>query len=149
MLDLYIDADACPVKEEAIRVANRHHLEVFLVSNSWLRPVHNPKVHIVHVDAGPDAADDWIVEHINNGDIVVTSDILLAHRCLKNNAYALSPYGKMFTDDNIGNAIAGRSLSAHLRELGETSSHNPSFTRQYRSLFLQMLEEAIQTIKRL
>jgi uncharacterized protein YaiI (UPF0178 family) len=106
-------------------------------------------VHVIHVDAGPDVADDWIVERIGEGDIVITSDILLAQRCLNHLAYAISSYGKSFSDDNIGNAVAGRSLSAHLRELGETPGFNPSFTPKDRSRFLQVLEETIQTIKRL
>lgn len=149
MLDIYVDADACPVKSETLRVAGRHHLEVYIVSNAWLRPLKNPKVHVVRVEAGADVADDWIVEHIGENDIVVTADILLANRCLNHLAYALSPYGKPFTDDNIGNAVAGRNLNAHLRELGETSGFNPSFTPKDRSRFLQILEETIQTIKRL
>lgn len=148
MLDIYVDADSCPVKAEVLRVAERHHLEVYMVSNAWMRPIKNPKLHMIRVEAGADVADDWIAERIGDGDIVVTADILLADRCLKNKAHAISPFGWPFTDDNIGSAVAGRSLSAHLRELGETSGNNPSFTKQDRSRFLQTLEEVIQTIKR-
>lgn len=148
MLDIYVDADACPVKEEVLRVAQRHGLEVYMVSNAYLRPINNPKVHMILVDAGPDVADDWIAERAGQGDIAITADILLADRCLKNGARAIGPTGKPFTDDNIGSKIAGRSLSAHLREIGEISGGNPSFAPKDRSRFLQSLEEAIQSVKR-
>ena len=148
MLDIYVDGDACPVKEEVVRVAERHNLEVYMVSNSGLRPVRNKKIHMIKVDAGADVADDWIAERASDGDIAITADILLADRCIKNEATVLSPAGKPFTDDNIGNAVAGRNLSAHLRETGEISGHNPSFSKQDRSRFLQALENAIQSIKR-
>lgn len=148
MLDIYIDADACPVKAEVLSVAERHELEVYIVSNSGLRPINNRKVHMVQVAAGADVADDWIAEHVTSGDIAITADILLADRCLKRGAEVLSPTGKPFTNENIGGAVAGRSVSAHLRELGE-ASHNPSFSKQDRSRFLQTLENTIQTIKRL
>ncbi len=145
---IYVDGDACPVKEEVLRVAERHRLEVYMVSNSGLRPVNNPKVHMIKVDAGADVADDWIAERAGDGDIAITADILLADRCLKNKANVINPSGKPFTDDNIGSAVAGRSLSAYLRETGEMSGNNPSFTKQDRSRFLQALEQAIQAIKR-
>lgn len=148
MLDIYVDADACPVKEEVLRVAGRHGLEVYMVSNSYLRPVNNRKVHIILVEQGPDVADDWIAERIGDGDIAVTADILLAERCLKNEADAVGPNGKEFTPENIGHVVASRTLNAHLRELGEISSGNAGFTRQDRSRFLQTLEEMIQRIKR-
>lgn len=147
MLDIYVDADACPVKEEVLRVAERHGLEVYIVSNSWLRPVRNPKVHMIKVDEGADMADNWIAERVGEGDVVITADILLADRCLKCKAAVMSPVGKAFTEDNIGSAIAGRTLSAHLREMGGVSA-NPSFSKQDRSRFLQGLETVIQTIKR-
>lgn len=148
MLEIYTDGDACPVKEEILRVAERHGLTVYIVSNSGLRPVNSPRVHMIKVDAGADAADDWIAERIGDGDIAVTADILLADRCLKKKAEVISPSGKPFTDANIGNAVASRSISAHLREIGERSSYNPSFSKQDRSRFLQALENSIQTIKR-
>lgn len=147
MLILYVDGDACPVKAEALRVAERHALEVYIVSNSGMRPVDNPKVHMVTVSASADAADDWIAERIGEGDIAVTADILLADRCLKAGGRVLSPGGKPFTPDNIGQAVAGRSVSAHLRALG-LASHNPVFGKQDRSRFLQELESLIQAIKR-
>lgn len=147
MLDIYVDGDACPVKEEVMRVAMRHDLEVYMVSNSYMRLANNPKVHMILVDAGADVADDWIVERTGNGDIVITADILLADRCLKNKSDVISPTGKPFTEDNIGNAVAGRLVNAHLREIGVESS-NPSFSKQDRSRFLQTMEESIQKIKR-
>jgi len=147
MLKIYVDGDSCPVKDEVLRVAERHKLDVYMVSNSYLRPINNPQVHIIKVDSGADIADDWITERANKGDIAITADILLAKRCLGNGANVISPSGKNFTNNNIGNAVAGRALSAHLRELGE-SSNNPSFTKQDRSNFLQSLENAIQIIKR-
>jgi len=148
MLDIYVDGDACPVKDEVVRVAERHGLNVYIVSNSWLRPINNPKIKMILVEAGPDVADDWIAERAKDGDIVITADILLADRCLKSDARVLAPTGKPFTQDNIGNAVAGRSLSAHLRELGEVSGNNPSFSKKDRSRFLQTLEENIQAVKR-
>ncbi len=148
MLNIYVDADACPVKEEVLRVAQRHGLEVYLVSNGFLRPINNQKVHIVLVESGPDVADDWVAERVGDGDIAITADILLAQRCLQNKASVVGPTGKLFTQENIGNVVANRTLNAHLRELGEMSGGSASFSKQDRSRFLQMLEEVIQKIKR-
>ena len=135
MLDIYVDADACPVKEEVMRVAKRHDLEVHMVSNSYLRPINNQKIHIVLVYSGADVADDWIAERSKDGDIVITADILLADRCIKNGSCVISPTGKPFTEENIGNAVAGRSVSVHLREIG-IESNNPTFSKKDRSRFL-------------
>lgn len=148
MLDIYVDADACPVKDEVLRVAERHKLEVYLVSNSWLNIRVGANVHKILVESGADVADNWISEKIGKGDIAVTADILLADRCLKNGASVIGTTGKEFNDDNIGSAKAMRDLSAHLRETGEASNYNPAFSRQDRSRFLQTLEEIIQNIKR-
>jgi uncharacterized protein len=148
MLTIYVDADSCPVKDEVMRVALRHDLEVYLVSNSWLVMAASPKVHRILVEKGADMADNWIAEHIGAGDVVITADILLADRCLKNKAEVVSPTGKLFTEDNIGMAIAMRGLSAHLRETGEVFGHHHSFSRQDKSRFLQALEEVIQQVKR-
>jgi uncharacterized protein YaiI (UPF0178 family) len=145
---LYIDADACPVKEEAVRVAERHGLPVHFVSNSWMRLPESPQVHRVVVPEGPDAADDWIAERARPGDIVVTADIPLAARCLKAGARVIGNTGKPFTDANIGTALAMRDLSRHLRETGESKGYNAGFTRADRSRFLQALEAAVQAIKR-
>jgi uncharacterized protein YaiI (UPF0178 family) len=145
---LYIDADACPVKEEAVRVGERHRLEVHFVSNSFMRLPVGPLVKRVVVADGPDAADDWIAERAGKGDIVVTADIPLAARCLKGGARVVGPTGKPFTEAGIGMALAMRDLSRHLRETGESKGYNAGFTRADRSRFLQALEEAVQAIKR-
>jgi hypothetical protein len=147
-ISLYIDADACPVKEEAVRVAERHGLPVHFVSNSWMRLPQGPLVNRVVVPEGPDAADNWIAERAGNTDIVVTADIPLAARCLKAGARVVGPTGKPFTEAGIGMALAMRDLSRHLRETGESKGLNASFTRQDRSRFLEALEEAVQAIKR-
>ncbi|HEX6000696.1 MAG TPA: YaiI/YqxD family protein [Hyphomicrobiaceae bacterium] len=147
-ITLYIDADACPVKDEAVRVAERHGLTVHFVSNSWMRLPEGPLIQRVVVSDGPDAADDWIAERAGKGDIIVTADIPLAARCLEAGARVIGPTGKPFTDAGIGMALAMRNLSRHLRETGQSQGYNASFTRQDRSRFLQALEEAVQGIKR-
>lgn len=148
MLEIYVDGDACPVKAEVLRVAERHRLAVHLVSNAWLRMDDTPLLHRVVVADGPDAADDWIAEHIGDGDISVTADILLAARCLDKGARVVAPTGKPFTEESIGMAVAMRDLMSHLRDSGEVKGANPSFTKQDRSRFLQALETAIQAIRR-
>lgn len=145
---IYVDADACPVKDEALRVAARHDLKIVFVSNAWMRLPEGPDVERVVVSEGPDAADDWIAERIGKGDIAITADIPLASRCLKAGAQALGPTGKPFTDASIGMALAMRDLKQHLRETGESRGFNASFTRQDRSRFLQELEAAVQRVKR-
>jgi uncharacterized protein YaiI (UPF0178 family) len=147
--EIYVDADACPVKTEIERVAERHGLVVHVVSNGGIRPSPHPLVQTVIVPEGADAADDWIAEHIQPGDICVTADIPLASRCLKNGAQVLRHNGKPFTEDGIGTALGMRDLSRHLRELspgGQT--FNAGFTRVDRSRFLGALENAIQAAKR-
>lgn len=141
---LYIDADACPVKDEAVRVAERHGLTIHFVANSWMRLPEGPLIKRVVVAEGPDAADDWIAQRAGAGDIVVTADIPLAARCLKAGARVVGPTGKPFTDSSIGMALAMRDLGRHLRETGESKGHNAGFTRQDRSRFLQALEDAVQ-----
>ncbi len=141
---LYVDADACPVKDEAVRVAERHGLEIHFVSNAWMRLPEGPLIKRVVVSDGPDAADDWIAERIGVGDIAVTADIPLAARCLKQGAQAIGPTGKPFTEAGIGMALAMRELSAHLRETGESKGFNASFMRRDRSRFLEALEQAVQ-----
>jgi uncharacterized protein len=145
---LYIDADACPVKEEAVRVAERHGLAIHFVSNAYMRLPEGSLVKRVVVSDGPDAADDWIAERAGKGDIVVTADIPLAARCLKAGARVIGNTGKPFTEAAIGMALAMRDLSRHLRETGESKGYNAGFTRADRSRFLQALEEAVQAIKR-
>ncbi len=145
---IYVDADACPVKEEVLRVAERHQLPLAFVSNSWMRLPESPLVERVMVPEGPDAADDWIATRIGPKDIAVTADIPLASRCLAAGAKVLGPTGKPFTNQGIGMALAMRDLQRHLRETGESRGFNASFTREDRSRFLQALEQAVQDIKR-
>lgn len=145
---IYVDADACPVKDEALRVAERHGLTIYFVSNSWMRLPEGAGIERIIVAEGADAADDWIAEHAGKGDIVVTADIPLAARALKQTAQAVGPTGKPFTQAGIGMALAMRDLSAHLRETGESKGYNAGFTRQDRSNFLQALEQAVQNALR-
>lgn len=147
-MKIYIDADACPVKDEAVKVAERHQIAIVFVSNAWMRLPESPLVERTIVADGPDAADDWIAGHITPDDIVVTQDIPLAGRCLKQGAKAIGNTGKPFTDASIGMALAMRELSQHLRETGESRGFNAAFTRQDRSRFLEALEHAVQINKR-
>ncbi|MEZ5817546.1 MAG: YaiI/YqxD family protein [Hyphomicrobiaceae bacterium] len=148
MTIIYVDADACPVKDEAVRVADRHGLALYFVSNAWMRLPESPNVNRMVVAEGPDAADDWIATRIGPGDIAITADIPLASRCLKAGARVVGPTGKPFTDATIGMALAMRDLQQHLRETGESRGFNASFTRADRSRFLQALEETVQAIRR-
>lgn len=147
-MQIYVDADACPVKDEAVKVAERCQAVIHFVSNSFMRLPESFLVRRVIVDEGPDAADDWIAERIGPGDIAVTADISLASRCLKAGAQVVGPTGKPFNDASIGMALAMRELSAHLRETGESKGYNASFTRADRSNFLQAMDMAVQTIRR-
>ena len=147
-MQIYVDADACPVKAEVVRVAARHDIPVHMVANSWMRIDADPLVKLVIVQEGPDAADDWIAERVGPSDIAVTADILLAARCLKAGAQCIGPTGKAFSDANIGMAVAMRDMQRHLRETGESRGFNPVFTPRDRSQFLQALENAVQVAKR-
>jgi uncharacterized protein YaiI (UPF0178 family) len=144
MTEIYVDADACPVKDEILRVAQRHGLMTHLVSDGGIRPRPGPLVHLVVVQPGPDAADDWIAEHIQADDIAITNDIPLADRCLKRRAGAIQPNGKVFSNASIGTALATRNLMADLRERGEVGGGPAPFAKTDRSRFLQALENAIQ-----
>ncbi|MBN9344615.1 MAG: YaiI/YqxD family protein [Devosia sp.] len=146
---ILVDADACPVKDEVLRVAERHGVRVTLVANRGLRPSRDPMVAHVLVPQGADAADDWIVEHAGAGDIVITSDIPLAGRALKQGATVLGPTGRPFTESSIGMALAMRELNQHLRETGESRGLNAGFTAKDRSMFLQALDEAVVKAGRL
>ena len=148
MTEIYVDADACPVKDEVLRVGARHGLTMHIVGNSWLRMPDSPLINSVVVAAGPDAADDWIAEHVGDGDIAITGDIPLAARCLQAGALTMDHKGKAFTPDNIGMALSMRELKSHLRETGEIRDAGPGFTKQDRSNFLQALEAAVQRAKR-
>ena len=145
---LFIDADACPVKDEVYRVAERYGLQVFVVSNGWINTRRAPWIEQVVVDAGPDIADDWIAERAVTGDIVITSDIPLADRCLKAGAQALKPNGQAFTPDSIGSALAGRLVGEHMRSMGLPTSGPPPFGPKDRSAFLQALDTAVVRARR-
>jgi hypothetical protein len=145
---IYIDADACPVKDEVYRVADRYRLKVFVVSNSWINTPRASFIEQVVVDAGPDIADDWIADRAGPGDIVVTADIPLADRCLKSGAQALKSNGQPFTHDSIGSALAGRMVGEHLRSMGVATSGPPPFGPADRSRFLQALDQAVVRAKK-
>ncbi len=145
MTDIYVDGDACPVREEVYRVAGRLGTGVIVVSNGS-RPIRPPGlafVRMVTVAEGPDVADDWIAERITAADVCVTSDIPLASRCLAAGARALTAHGRVWTDDNIGSALAGRAVSAHMRELGLTTGGPASMAASDRSRFLSALDTIV------
>jgi uncharacterized protein YaiI (UPF0178 family) len=148
LLHIYIDADACPVKQEVYRVADRYRLKVTLVANSWMRVPAGQRFVLEVVDAGPDVADDWIAEHVESGDIVITADIPLASRCLKKGTRVIGTTGKPFTEDNIGDSVATRDLLSELRDAGEITGGPPPLKKSDRSRFLQRLDEVIQAIRR-
>lgn len=148
MLHIYIDADACPVKTEVYRVAERYRLDVTLVANSWMRVPEGERVSLVVVGDAPDEADDWIAEHVQADDIVITADIPLASRCLAVGARVIGNNGKPFTDANIGQAVATRDLMSDLREAGEATKGPPPMGKKDRSRFLQQLDQVVQTIRR-
>jgi len=148
LLHIYVDADACPVKSEVYRVAKRYQLNVTLVANAWMRTPDDPGITLEVVEDGFDAADDWIVDHVETDDIVVTADIPLASRCMQKGARAIGSTGRPFTEDNIGEAVATRDLLAVLRGGGEITGGPPPLTKRDRSRFLQTLDEVIQSIRR-
>ncbi len=167
-ITIYVDADACPVKQEIYRVAARHGIKVIVVSNSPIAVPREPMIERVVVDAGLDAADDWIVERVSgsmqaetaaesaptpkkspaSGDIVITADIPLASRCVKAGAVAIAPTGRAFTEDSIGMTLATRNLMDSLRSAGEITSGPKSFSPRDRSSFLSALDQAIVRLKR-
>ena len=140
---LYIDADACPVKDEVYRVAQRYGLQVHVVANAYIHVPAHPKIARVVVEAGPDVADDWIAEHVRPGDVAITNDIPLAERVLKAGAAALAPNGRPFTVDSIGSAIAQRAIMEQIRSTGAVTGGPKPFDRTDRSRFLQSLDETI------
>jgi len=148
LLHIFVDADACPVKQEVYRVASRYSLDVTLVANSWMRVPNERWLTLEVVDDKLDAADDWIVEHVQPDDIVITADIPLASRCLKKGASVIGTTGKPFTENNIGNAVATRDLLSELRETGAITGGPPPLQKRDRSRFLQQLDEVIQSIRR-
>jgi uncharacterized protein YaiI (UPF0178 family) len=145
---IFVDADACPVKEETYKVARRYDLKVYVVANAFLMTPREPLIERVVVEAGPDVADDWIADNATAGDIVITADIPLAQRCLAKAAIVLGPRGKAFTVDSIGSALAGRAIGEHLRSMGEVTSGPPPFQALDRSRFLSALDEAVHRARR-
>jgi uncharacterized protein YaiI (UPF0178 family) len=141
---IYVDADACPVKDEVVKVAQRHELVVTFVSNGGLRPSRDPMIRNVVVSKGADAADDWIVETAKANDIAVTADVPLAARLVPMGVHVIGPTGRPFTPETIGMAVAMRNLGQHLRETGESKGYNASFTPRDRSAFLSALDQAVR-----
>lgn len=148
MLDIFVDADACPVKDEIYRVATRYQLQVFLVSNSWMRTPNATWLQLIVVNHLLNAADDWIAEHIQENDVLITGDIPLASRCIKKEAHVLTSTGRILTKDSIGDALATRDLLTQLRDQGAITGGPAPFQKQDRSRFLQRLNEIIQNILR-
>jgi len=144
---IFIDADGCPVKQEVYRVARRHGLKVTVVANSRIRMPRSDEIDLVVVEGQFDAADDWIVEHMASDDIVVTSDIPLAARCLKRGSRVLDHRGGQFTEDNIGEALANRELLSHLRDMGGMTGGPAPFGDRDRSRFLHQLDQAIRVVQ--
>ena len=148
MNTIFIDADACPVKDEIYRVADRYQWQVFVVANMWLRVPDHPRVMRKIVNEGLDRADDWIAENAKTGDVVVTADVPLADRCVKAGARVLGPTGKAFSPSSIGSDLAMRNLMTSLRESGEIRGTGRPFRKDDRSRFLVALDTAVQAIKR-
>jgi uncharacterized protein YaiI (UPF0178 family) len=146
---IFVDADACPVKDEAMRVAERLNLVITFVSNGGVRPSRDPMVRIVVVPQGANAADDWIVQHASANDIVLTADIPLASRAIDKGCHVLGFAGKQFTPASIGMALAMRNLNQHLRETGESKGYNASFRPADRSAFLSALDTLCRRAKSL
>ena len=146
---IYIDADACPVKREVYRVAERHSLSVYVVSNSFIAVPRDPRIHPVVVGSEPDAADNWIAQRVGRRDIVVTSDIPLASQCVKAGASVLGPNGRAFTKDAIGLAVATRNLMTDLRAAGLMTRGPKPLSPADRSKFLSALHEAAVFLKRM
>ena len=143
-MEIFVDGDGCPVKDEIYVVATRYGIPVALVANSHLHVPAGFGVEMVVVDQGPDAADDWIAEHVRPGDVVVTADIPLAARCLEAKAHVLGTNGRVFSEDTIGERVAMRDLKAHLRETGIRSGGPPALSSKERSRFLSRLDELVQ-----
>ena len=145
---IFIDADACPVKDETYRVAARFGLKTVVVANQWLNVPPTPAIEMRVVDGGFDAADDWIATNVTPRDVVITADVLLAERCVKAGARALDPKGEEFTPDNIGDRVATRELMQNLRHMGEMRGGPKPMDKQARSRFLGTLDRILQALKR-
>lgn len=147
-LTIFVDADACPVKDEIYKVAYRTQTAVLVVANSYIRLPDHPLINRIIVSDGFDAADDYIAEQSDQNGVVITADILLAERCIKKGSWVIGPNGKRFTQDSIGSAVATRAIMADLRAGGDSVGGPPPFSKQDRSRFLSALDEAIVQIKR-
>lgn len=147
-IEIYVDADACPVKQEVYRVAERLGLKVYVVSNSFMQIPREPYIERVIVESGPDAADDWIAERARRGAVVITADIPLAHRCVKASADVISPTGRILEEASIGMALATRNLMEDLRSAGQITSGPKPFQPRDRSNFLSSLDLVITRLKR-
>ncbi len=145
---IFVDADACPVKYEIYKVAERYGLKVFVVANSFMNVPRSDMIERVIVSEGPDVADDWIVEHVTSNDIVITADIPLAARCVKKGATVIGPTGKPFTEDSIGMVLATRDLLTDLCSAGATTRGPPPLSRQDISRFLSAIDLAVTKLKR-
>ncbi|AFY01982.1 YaiI/YqxD family protein [Bdellovibrio bacteriovorus] len=148
MLNIFIDADGCPVKEETYKVAERYQLKVFVVANKYLNVPQDSRIEMIVASSDFDAADDWIVEHTQAGDIVITADILLAERCVKKQVRVIGIKGIEFTEDSIGSAVATRELMQNLRHMGEVRGGPAPMDKKDRSKFLSTLDQVIQQLKR-
>ncbi len=148
MTKIYIDADACPVKDEVYRVAERYQLNVIVVANQYINIPMNSLFQMEVVTGKFDAADDWIVEQVQTGDIVITADILLADRCVKKSARVIGHKGDEFTEDNVSSAVANRELMENLRCMGEIKSGPAPMDKKARSKFLGTLDQIIQSLKK-
>lgn len=145
---IYVDADACPVKDEIYRVALRHGVPVSVVAGNFIRVPQDPLIERIAAGSGMDAADDWIAERAKPGDVVVTSDIPLASRCVKAGADVIAPNGKPFTEESIGMTLAVRNLMTDLRSAGEVTGGPRSFAPRDRSTFLSALDQTLRRIQR-
>lgn len=148
MTTIYVDADASPVKNEVIRVAKRYELKVYFVSNRNMKLPEETFVEMIVVNDHPDAADDWIAEHITENDVAVSGDIPLVARCIKKGARALDPRGRIFTEESIGEALASRDLMTYLRDNGTMIGGTAPYDKRDRSRFLQRLDDLIQALRR-
>ncbi len=144
MIEIFVDGDGCPVKDEVYVVATRYGIRVVLVANSRIHVPEGFGIEMIVVDQGPDVADDWIVENVRAKDVVVTADTPLAARCLEAGAYVLGTNGKIFSEDSIGDRLAARDLNAYLRETGVMSGGPPALSAKDRSRFLSKLDELVQ-----
>jgi uncharacterized protein YaiI (UPF0178 family) len=147
-IEIYVDADACPVKEEIYRVAGRYGLKVHVVANGFINVPRDPLIERVLVGGGFDAADDWIAARAGAGSIVITADVPLASRCIKAGAAVIAPTGRAFTEASIGMALASRNLMQDLRAAGAVTGGPKPFSPRDRSSFLQALDQAVQRLKR-